>query len=72
MWQAAIVAYSRNATDSGKLPRWGGSAIDVAAVADGNHENHQAVILNVADDAVVTGPVAPEVIEAYALHRGAM
>src|SRR5215207_586427 len=24
MWQAAIVAYSRNATDSGKLPLWGG------------------------------------------------
>ena len=44
-------------------------SMDIAAMADFHHKHDQFVILNVADDAVVTNPVTPEAAEFRALKR---
>lgn len=69
MWQAAIAPYSRKARDSGNLPGWGGSAVDVAPVADGNHKDYQEAIVNFAEQAELANAVAPQPRKARTLQR---
>lgn len=68
MWQAAILTYSRKATETGNLPGWGGSTVDLPAVADVQHQDNDTVVLDIADDPMVADTIPPKVLKSRSLE----
>ena len=54
-----VVGY-RNVPETWSVPTRDGSAVDLAAVGDLEHQHHQLTVLEIADQPVVAYPIAPQ------------